>query len=377
MNGRLPELLSASFHRRWEFSVRHNLSASAAETLALSDLLAMAEPAEREDWEKLTLGYLETRGTLALRTAVASLYDTLSADDLLMFSGGKDAIFATFQALLEPGDHVITIVPNYQPLEAIPASIASVSAVPLRAELGWRLSLDDVRAALRPNTKLISINFPHNPTGAVLDQETFEGLVQIAEERGIYILSDEVYRGLESNPSHRRPAMAGVYNRGLSVNVLSKAWGLAGLRVGWVACKDHTVLNRIESYQAYLSDGNAGPSDILARIAVLASDRIISRNVAIIDRNRKLLDTFFASYPDMFEWQAPEGGCIAYPRYTGPADVEAFCQTLIERAGIALIPASAYRSELAITPTDRFRIGFGKRCFARAIVALSAYLDSS
>jgi aspartate/methionine/tyrosine aminotransferase len=372
----LPELRSASFHRKWEFAAKHNLSASAAETLPLTELLAMAAPAEREDWDKLTLGYIETRGTLGLRSAIASNYQTLSADDLLMFSGGKDALFATFHALLEADDHVVVVTPNYQPLETIPLSIAKVSAVSLRPENGWRLSLDDMKAALRPQTRLICINFPHNPTGAILDPETFDGLVKLADDRNIIILSDEVYRGLESNPVFRRPAIADVYRRGLSLNVLSKAWGLAGLRIGWIAGKDRELLDRIEGFQAYLSDGNAGPSDILARIAMLSSDRIIARNIGIIDRNRRLLDEFFAQHAEIFEWQPPDAGCIGFPRYTGHGSADDFCENLLKRAGIALIPSSIYSSQLAATPSDRFRIGFGKRSFADGIKALSAFLDS-
>lgn len=373
----LPELRSAAFHRQWEFSVLHNLSASAAETLPMHELLRLARPAEREDWEKLTLGYLETRGTVPLRNAVASLYEKAEPNDVLMFSGGKDALFATFQTLVEPGDHVITIVPNYQPLEAIPSTISKVSAVGLRAEDGWKLSIDTVIAALKPNTKLICINFPHNPTGAILDQTTFDALVTLADERGIYILSDEVYRGLEGNPVDRRPAIVDVYRRGISLNVLSKAWGLAGLRIGWIASRDPEVLRRIETVQAYLFDGHAGPSDILGRIALHASQSIIARNVAIITENRLALDKFFARYVDRFDWQPPLAGCIAFPRYIGPGDVETFCEILLTQSGIALMPASVYQSPLAQTSSDHFRIGFGKSSFQLGINALSAVLDST
>jgi len=373
----LPELRSASFHRQWEFQARHNLSASAAETLPLAELLDMAGPAEREAWDKLGLGYLETRGTALLRAAAASLYRKLEAEDLVMFSGGKEAIFATFHALLDKDDHVLLVAPNYQPLEEIPLAIASASAVSLRPEEGWRLSLDDVRAALRPRTRLICINFPHNPTGAVLDPETFDGLVSLAAERGIHILSDEVYRGLEHDPAAARPAIADVYERGLSLNVLSKAWGLAGLRIGWIATRDEQARSRIEAYQAYLSDGNAGPSDILARIALLSSQRIIARNLGIVEENRRLLSAFFARHADRFEWQAPGAGCIAFPRYLGPGTVEDFCDVLLRQAGVALMPSSIYQSRLAATPRDRFRIGFGKRSFTSGLEAMEAALPAT
>lgn len=370
----LPTLRSAEFHSKWEFAVAHNLSASAAETWTLNELLAMADPSEREEWESLRLGYLETRGTLALREAIASNYDAVGADDLLLFSGGKDGIFATLHAVLGADDHVVIITPNYQPLEEIPVSIASVSAVRLRPENNWQLSLDDIRAALRPATRVICINFPHNPTGAVLDQATFDGLLRIADEREIIIFSDEVYRGLENHEASRRPAIADVYRLGISLNVMSKSWGLAGLRIGWIATRERELLARIERYQAYLCDGNAGPSDLLARIAMRSSTQIIARNVSIVNQNLGLLDAFFSRHQDLFEWRRPDAGCVAFPRYIGRGSVNEFTDKLLKQASIALIPSSIYRSRLTDTPDDRFRIGFGKRSIAGGIEALEAFI---
>lgn len=370
----LSPLRSATLFAQWESKARHNLAASAAETLSLPDLLAMADGPERDDWNGLRLGYLETRGTAALRRAIATTYDSIDADQVLGFSSGKEAIFATLHALVQDGDEVVTFTPNYQPLEEVPRLRGRVRAVPLREADGWRLDLDDVRRAIGPRTRLICLNIPHNPTGAVLDRETFGGLIGIAAEHDLFLLSDEVYRGLERSPDLHLPQVADAYTKGLSLNVMSKAYGLPGLRVGWIAGSDRAALHAIGIVKDYLSDGNAGPSEILARIALRNAGTILARNRDIAARNLEQLDAFFRARTDLFDWQAPPAGCIAYPRYKGGEGVEAFCARAVEEAGILLLPSSVYASALGLTPTDRFRIGFGKLSLSAGLEALSAFL---
>jgi aspartate/methionine/tyrosine aminotransferase len=373
----LGELRSALIQSRWEFKSRHNLAASAAETMLLSDLRATAAAEEREDLERLSLGYGETSGDTKLRRAIAATYGVIAEDDVLCFSGGKEAIFTAFHALMEAGDHAVIVTPAYQPAEDVPLSAGMASGVALRAEDDWRLDLDRMRAALRPNTRVIYINFPHNPTGALPDRGTFDALVALAAEREIHVLSDEVYRGLELDPAARLPQIADAYPRGLSLNVTSKTLGLPGLRVAWIACKDRALLDRITNIKHYLSDGNAGVCEVLARIALKAADRIVDRNRAVIASNLPILDAFFREHADLFDWRRPDGGCVAYPRYKGPDGVEEFCRRAVEKAGILLLPASAYRSRLTETPTDRFRIGFGKRGMEDGIAALHEFIGKS
>jgi aspartate/methionine/tyrosine aminotransferase len=370
----LGELRSALIQSRWEFKSQHNLTASAAETMLLSDLRAMAEEEEREDLDRMSLGYSETSGALKLRSAIAATYETIAAADVLCFSGGKEAIFTAFHALMAADDHAVIVTPAYQPAEDVPLSAGMASGVALRAEDDWRLDLDRLRAALRPNTRVIYINFPHNPTGALQDSQTFDALVALAAERGIHIVSDEVYRGLELDPAARSPQIADVYPLGLSLNVTSKTLGLPGLRVAWIACKDRALLDRITNLKHYLSDGNAGICEVLARIALKSAARIVERNRAIIATNLPILDAFFRDHAHLFDWRRPDGGCIAYPRYKGPGGVEEFCRRAVEEAGILLLPASAYSSRLTETPTDRFRIGFGKRGMEVGIAALREFI---
>jgi aspartate/methionine/tyrosine aminotransferase len=263
-------------------------------------------------------------------------------------------------ALLTKDDHAIVVTPNYQSAEQVPLSLCATEGIALRAERNWDLDLDELAAKIRPNTKLISVNFPHNPTGKVIDRATFDALVALCRKHGIWLFSDEVYRGLEIDPKKRLPSAIEAYERGLTLGVMSKAYGLPGLRIGWVASKDHALLSRMEHIKHYLSICNAGPSEHLAVIALKARDKVIGRNHALLVDNLKAVEGFFAEYPGWFEWYRPDGGCVAYPRYLGADGVENFCRRLVEEMGVVLLPSSIYESSLSPTPKDRFRIGFGR-----------------
>jgi aspartate/methionine/tyrosine aminotransferase len=370
----LPDFRLESWFSRWEFAARYHLTASDAQSMSLAQLLALAEPADREAFEALHLGYTQTYGAPALREAIASTYQQRDAADVLCFAGAEEGIYIAMRVLLEPGDHAIVITPNYQAAETIPLSICEVTGVALNPDDHWSLDIDDVAAAIRPNTRVVSINFPHNPTGKILERERFDALVALCRKHGIWLFSDEVYHSLGPSGSTHLPQAADVYEKGLSLGVMSKAYGLPGLRIGWIACADRALLQRMERYKHYLSICNAGPSEALALIALKARSTILDGHRQRIDRNLATLDDFFARWPDRFQWYRPDGGCIAYPRYLGPEGVDAFATDLVEQAGVLLLPASNYRSELTTTPTDRFRIGFGRADCAEAIDALDRYL---
>lgn len=370
----LPEFRLEAYFGVWEFKARYHLTASDAQTLSLSELLALGSDADRERWERLGLGYVESRGTPDLLEAIAATYESVTPDDVMCFAGAEEGLYCAMHALLEPGDHAIVLVPNYQSMETVPRSICEVTGVALHPENGWALDLAEVRAAFRSGTRLVAVNFPNNPTGKILGEPDFEALVDLCRERGAYLFSDEVYRGIERDPRKRLPQAADRFERALSLNVLSKAYGLPGLRVGWIACRDRAVLDRMERLKHYLSICNAAPSEALGAIALRAADRILQRNRDLAAQNLEKLDAFFSRHRDRFEWYAPDGGCIAYPRYLGSEGVEQFCKRLVEEAGVLLLPASMYRSDLLPTPADRFRIGYGRRGMDEALGAFESFL---
>ncbi|KAG9590353.1 hypothetical protein KCV01_g11885, partial [Aureobasidium melanogenum] len=371
----LPDFRLETYFSRWEFAARHHLTASDAQSMSLSELLALASPEDRHAFEHLHLGYTQTYGAPALRDAIAALYSSRDADDVLCFAGAEEGIYIAMRVLLEPGDHAIVVTPNYQSAETVPLAICEVSGVALDPNDHWSLDIDKVAAAIRPNTRLVSINFPHNPTGKILERDRFDALVALCRRHGIWLFSDEVYRPLGPTGTVHLPAAVDVYEKGLSLGVMSKAYGLPGLRIGWIACRDRELLQRMERYKHYLSICNSGPSEQLALIALKARETILARIRGLIDTNLVHLDGFFGRWHDRFDWYRPDGGCVAYPRYLCKEGVEAFTADLVEKAGVLLLPATNYASALSPTPTDRFRIGFGRVDCVEAIEALEGYLQ--
>jgi len=371
----LPDFRLETYFSRWEFNARYHMCASDMESMTIRELVALADDDDRQSWEELHLGYTETFGAPDLRHAIAATYELTEESGVLTFAGAEEGIFTAMQVLLGPDDHAIVITPNYQAAETVPGSICEVTGVALEADNNWNLDLEKVRDAIRENTKLISINFPHNPTGKVLDHDTFTELVAMARDRGLYIFSDEVYRLLERSDDIRLPQVADVYERGLSLNVMSKAYGLPGLRIGWVATQDRGILRKMERAKHYLSICNSAPSEVLALIALKSRETILKRNRHLVKENLALMDRFFADFSTLFDWSIPDGGCIAYPRYDGPDGVELFCQGLVEQVGVLLLPASVYRSDLTPVPTDRFRIGYGRSNTAEGLEVLRNYLE--
>lgn len=370
----LPDFRLEVHFSKWEFTARHNLAASDCESIPMRELLAMADDADRAAWHDLRLGYTETMGSPSLREAIAATYDRIDPADVICFTGAQEGIFCAMHALLEPGDHAVVLVPNYQSLEEVPLSICEVSGIALHAENGWALDLDEVRAALRDDTRLIAVNFPNNPTGAMIGHDSWLALLELAASRGIPVFSDEVYRGLERRPDLTLPQAADRHENAMSLGVMSKAYGLAGLRTGWIACRNRELLARMERVKHYVSICSPGPSELLARIALKARHHLLERNRRLtMDNLTRLLD-FFSRHAERFEWYVPDGGCIMYPRYLGEEGVEEFCRAAVEDGGVLLLPGSLYRSRLLPVPEDRFRIGFGRAGFAEGLHALEQHL---
>ena len=208
-------------------------------------------------------------GRPELREAIAATYDRVTDEHVLAFAGAEEAMFWALQELTGPGDHAVVTVPNYQSMETLVLRTgADVDGLVLAPEDGWALDLDALAARLRPETTLVAVNFPNNPTGAVADRATFIALAELCDEHGIRLFSDEVYRGLELDPARTLPQAADLSERAVSLNVMSKAYGLPGLRIGWLACRDRALLERLERRKHYTSICNAGPSEHLATIAL-------------------------------------------------------------------------------------------------------------
>ena len=360
----------------WEFRARYHLTASDIESMTISELLALASDEDRDAFTSQWLGYTETFGHPELLEEIAGTYDTIDPGEVLCFAGAEEGIYTAMRVILDKDDHVIVAVPNYQAAETIPLEICSVSGVPLEEHANWSLDVGRVKKAITPRTKLVSINFPNNPTGAVLDQQSFADLVALCRQYGLYLFSDEVYRLVEREPAARLPQAADVYEKALSLNVMSKAYGLPGLRIGWIASKDKVLLSRMERYKHYLTICNAAPSERLAIIALRAREKILERNRSLLTYNLEKLEIFFGEFPTLFDWYRPDGGCVAFPKYLGSGTTNQFCEDVVDKAGVLLLPPRIFKSELLTTPHDRFRIGFGRRNLVEGLDVWRAYLQS-
>src|SRR5471032_629069 len=364
-----------SYLSRLEHAVRFPLSSSYPESMSIDTLFELAGKEHRAPFMQTMLDYPPLRGTPELLEATAATYRQVTPRQVISFAGADEAIYASFQMLLEPGDHAVVITPNYQSLESVPMSRCDVTGVALEADNGWALDVGKVRAALRPNTKVLVINFPHNPTGALISHQKLDELVTLCRERGVWIFSDEVYRLTEFNAADRLPQLADIYERGISLNVPSKAYGLPGLRIGWVACQDRAWLLKLERMKQYLSICNALPAEILTTLALNARAPILERVMQRSRRNLQCLTDFLAHYPQTFELTLPKAGVLAFARYKGTEGAETFATRLVEEMGVMVIPSVTYASELTPVSEDFLRIGFGRANLEEALGVFDRWLD--
>jgi aspartate/methionine/tyrosine aminotransferase len=360
------------FFAAHEFNVEYTLTSSDCEPMSLAELLQLADDESREAWESLILGYTEYQGAPELRREIAQLYSDCTADDVLV-AAPEECIFIAMQCLLEKGDHVICTFPGYQSLYELARSMGC--AVDLWAPdegAGWRFDPSFVSENVRPNTRLIVMNFPHNPTGAVLDRASYDTVMSLAAERGIAVFSDEIYRFLELDPGSRLPAACDTYDRAVSLFGMSKSFGLAGLRLGWLVTRDRDLYERMGAYKDYTTICPPAPSEILSLIALRARETILGGNLALVGRNLSKLDEFFERREGLLSWNAPAGGSIALVRLHGGRTSPEFCSEVLKRTGVLLLPSTAFDFG-----EKHFRVGFGRDDMPEALARLDEYLDSS
>ncbi len=356
------------YFAKYEFNAKYLLASSDCESLSIEDLLALEDGAEaqfKEHW----LGYTESQGSPALRKEISQIYESISPDQILVHTGAEEAIFTFIQAALEPGDHLIVHWPCYQSLYEIAASIGcQLSRWVSRSENNWELDVDELKGLIQPNTKAIVINTPHNPTGYLMSRESYQETWQIAQSHGIILFCDEVYRESEYDPADRIPAACDLGELGVSLGVMSKSYGLAGLRIGWIATQNTDLYQKISHLKDYTTICNSAPSEFLAALALRHREKLLARNLKIITGNLKLLDSFFARQESQFSWIRPRAGSIAFPRLIGQ-DIEEFCDELVKIQGVMLLPGTVYDH-----PGNHFRIGFGRKNMPEALAKLEEYL---
>jgi aspartate/methionine/tyrosine aminotransferase len=353
---------------KYEFTAKYLLSSSDAESQTIEELLAL-EPGAHDAFLKHWCGYTESPGAPWLREILSTIYQQINPGDLVVVSAAEEAIFLVYHALLTPNDHAIVETPCYESALTVPKSTgASVSEWRRRPENGWVHDLTALEKLIRPNTRAIYINTPHNPTGLLMPPEIFRRVLDLASSRGIYLFCDEVYRELEHDPATRLPAACDLYERAISLGSVSKTYGLPGLRLGWLACRDRAFLKKIISLKHYTTICASAPSEFLTALAFRHRQKLIDRNLQIVLDNLKQLSAFFTRHPDLFDWTPPNASTIGFARFKPEQDVHDFCQQLIQQPGVLLLPGTVYDEPRHI------RFGYGRRNMPEALAQLESWL---
>jgi aspartate/methionine/tyrosine aminotransferase len=368
---KLPPFKLERYFARYEFNTEFLLCSSDCEAMSIEELLTI-EPAAVEKFQQVWLGYTESQGGPPLRKEIAKIYESIQPEEILVHAGAEEAIFLFMLAILKENDHIIVHVPHYQSLSGVAKGMGcSVSAWEAREEIKWGLDLDELRRLLLPSTKAIIINMPHNPTGHLMSRPDFEALNRFAKENDLLLFCDEVYRELEYDPARRLPAGCDLGDHAVSLGVLSKTYGLAGLRIGWIATKNRAVYEKMATLKDYTTICNSAPSEFLAETALRNREKLIIRNLGIIYDNLNVVDDLFSRHSSLFAWVRPVAGSMGFPKLLR-GDVDSFCDDLVNKAGVLLLPGTLYDDT-----DNHFRIGLGRRNLPQAVERLEKYLKEN
>lgn len=331
----------------YEMSATYNIAETCVDSLTLEELVTMDGTNPDEFFrslysKKLTYGHIE--GSPEFRQLVAGLYSSIEPHNVLVMNGGIGANFLVFYSLVQPGDHVVSVHPTYQQIYEVPASFgATVDLLKLRPENNFLPDLDELRSLVRSNTKLICINNPNNPSGAVMERDTLEQIVEIARSCGSYVLCDEVYRNLLQDDDADVPSIADLYEKGISTSSVSKALSLAGLRLGWIAAPQEVIAECMK-HRDYTTISCGMLDDILAVHALKNYDNILKRNRKIVRDNLAILDEWVKNEP-LFSYVKPRAGTTALLKYDLPVPSVTFCTGLLANTGAFLTPGTCFDME--------------------------------
>ena len=338
----------------YENTVEYNLSESGVHPLAVHELVGDGALADR--LLATELGYSQSNGTPELRRAIARLYTGAGEEHVLVSNGSAEAICAAVWSLIEPGDDVVLMLPNYMQIHGLARAFGgNIRPFHLKAELGWQPDLEELRRAVTRNTKLIAVCNPNNPTGAVLDDIAMDAIVNAARSSGAWLLADEVYQGAERDGATTK-SFWGRYEKTIITNGLSKAYALAGLRIGWVVAPPEQVA-RLWSYRDYTTIAPGTLSDQLARLALAEGNRdaILRRTRGILQKNYPMLEGWVEEHGDMFSLVPPRAGAIAYLKYHLTINSSQLAERLRTEKSVLIVPGDQFGMDKYL------RIGYGPR----------------
>lgn len=358
----------------YEDGARYNIAETCVDSVSLDELFALCSEDRQAFLEHFCarrLTYGDIVGSEALREGVCGLYQSLTPSEVVPTHGAAGANYHVFCSLVSPGDGVVSIMPAYQQMYSIPEAIgADVRLMYLRQENGYLPDLAELRSLVDVNTKLICVNNPNNPTGALMSGALLRQIVEIAKSVDAYVLCDEVYRNLTQVDGWCE-SIVDLYDKGISVSSMSKVFSLAGLRMGWIATRDETARKAFLSHRDYNLISCGMFDDAVASIALAHSDRMLKRNQTIVRENLSILDMWVASHKH-FYYTKPKAGTTALVYYDFDMPSYEFCKEMYHRTGAFVTPGDCFRQPHSV------RIGYAcdKQTLRDGLAALAAFADT-
>ena len=372
---KIEPFLTEQFFAEYEFSAQHLLASSDCETMSIGELLQLSG-STLDELGGLTLGYTESQGDPHLRSLISNMYSNVSSDDVVVLTSPVEGIYLAMQTLLESEDEVIALRPAYDALNIIARHLCS-AVLPWNLFPGrncWELDFDELESLISPQTRIIVVNFPHNPTGYVPSESDFDRLIGLARKYDLWLFCDEIYRGLEFGPTI--PSAADLYEKAIVLSGLSKTYGLPGLRAGWVVIRNAKLRDELINWKHYTTICPAAPTEFLARKALLVKDKLATRSKAIIQQNLNLCEAFFNRFQDQFIWRRPQAGSVAFVELNlsqiGFDSATSYCHHLAQNHGMVLLPGKCLGFE------DNFvRFGLGRSNFEVALKSFAEVISAN
>ena len=362
------------FFARYEFNTPYQLCNSDCESISIQELLELSGDS-LEGLGRQRLVYAESQGQTELRAAIAATYRSVLPDQVVVLGTPVEGIYLAARSFLEPGDEVVVLTPAYDALVNLFEHVVGAEQVKRwafrAADSRWSLELDDLRALLTPATRLLVVNFPHNPTGYLPSPEWQRELTELAEEHGLRLFCDEMYFGLLHAGTLPIPSMADISERAVVLSGLSKTHGLPGLRCGWLVMADEADRHEVMNWKFYTSICPPVATEYLARAALRAADLLTQRNLARIARNMQTAEAFFARWPGLFEWRRPMAGSTALVGFDVPS-VSRLSRQLAAEEGLLIQSAAMLGSD-----DHHMRIGLGRDGFDTALNRFERWLERS
>ncbi|KAK3590469.1 hypothetical protein CHS0354_000335 [Potamilus streckersoni] len=373
------------YFAEYEFSVKYMLSCSDPEPVSMRELLALADDESKELWENLSLGYTESQGHPLLRKEVAKMHEGIREDNVRIITP-QEGIFLAMNAFYkycirkynDPRPHVIVTFPGYQSL------YENLHSLGCRVdywkscwkESGWIFDLEDFRSLLCPNTRIVVVNFPHNPTGFNPSYAQWQEIISICMERGLILFSDEMYRLTNNDGSVPYPSACSLYDNAVTLFGLSKTFGLPGLRIGWLCTRNKALMSEVALLKDYTTMCSSAPSEILAIIAIRNMNYLLERTMSIIRSNLQTADEFFSRHKDIFHWQSPCAGTTTFVPLTDRAleklggNATGLANIAREKGKVLIVPACLFDY-----PDKYFRLGFGRKNLPKVLSLLEDVLN--